>query len=99
MKITNSRILVTTAAISIMFFACTSSLEQDAKHLASLQKERTEIIKLMLHSEDSIQISSFHQKLQQITTAYRNFKDKIEVKYKNANKLAKFEEAYREALE
>ena len=88
-----------TAAISILFFACANSMEQDAKHLAMLQRERVEIIKLMLQLDDSLQLFACRQKLLEITTAYTSYKNQIEMKYKNEDDRGRFEKAYREALE
>ncbi len=88
-----------TTAISILFFACTGSMERDAKQLAMLQRERVEIIKLMLQLDDSLQLFSCRQKLLEITTAYKTYKNQIEMKYKNENDRARFEAKYREALE
>ncbi len=88
-----------TAAISILFFACTGSVEQDAKHLAVLQKERVDHIKLMLQLDDSLQLFACRQKLLEITTAYTSYKNQIEMKYKNEDDRGRFEKAYREALE
>ena len=74
-------------------------MEQEAKHLALLQKERVEIIKLMLHLDDSLQLFACRQKLLEITTAYKAYKNQIEMKYKTEDKRVRFEMKYREALE
>jgi len=88
-----------TVAISIMFFACSLSVEQDAKHLATLQQDRTANIKMMLQIDDTLQLSTCRQKLMEITTEYEFFKNEMEIKYNSANEWARFETAYRKALE
>ena len=74
-------------------------MEQEAKHLAMLQKERVEIIKLMLQLDDSLQLFACRRKLLEITTAYTSYKNQIEMKYKNEEDRIRFEMKYREALE
>jgi uncharacterized protein YsxB (DUF464 family) len=88
-----------TTAISILFFACANSMEQEAKHLAVLQKERVEIIKLMLRVDDSLQVSVYRQKLMEITTVHKIYKNQIEMKYKSEDERVRFEMKYRKALE
>lgn len=99
MNYSHIKFLVMISAISILFFACTGSMEQDAKHLAMLQKERVDLIKLMLQADDSLQIFACQQKLQEITTAYTSYKNQIEMKYKKEDEWVRFEMKYREALE
>jgi hypothetical protein len=86
-------------AMAIISFSCTGTIEQDAKQLALLQKERTETIKLMLQIDDSLQLTECRKNLLVITTKYKSRENLMKTKYNNDKEWARFEEAYGKALE
>ena len=86
-------------AMAITSFSCTGSIEQDARQLALLQKERTEAIKVMLQIDDSRQLTECRQNLLEVTTKYKSHKNQMKTKYNNDKEWARFEEAYGKALE
>ena len=86
-------------ATAIISFSCTASLERDARQLAMFHKKRTETIKVILQIDDSLQLTECHQNLLEVTTKYKSYKNQMKTKYNNDTEWARFEGAYRKALE
>ena len=84
--------------VLVHFTACTCSIEKDARQLASIRHERTELIVSMLKTTDSTTLSQYNQELQMVESRFTKIKNTYDKKYSNPSDKVMFDNAYSRAL-
>lgn len=91
------RMMILTVFIALVQ-GCGNTMEKDARNLAGIQKQKSEMVRNMLSSRDSLQKIQLLDEIKRLETRYAHESKQYREKYCDSADQAAFEEYYRECL-